>query len=1068
MTDEKKDDLEKKVADDKKLSKKEKDEILNKNAIEINPKLDEAVDKTVVIGWGRMNPITVGHEKLVNKIKTVAKQNSATPLLFITHSQDAKKNPLEYDDKIMLAKKAFGNKLVQKSRSKTIIQVMKELESKFSKLILVVGSDRVKDFDTLLNKYNGKDYTFDNIEVVSAGDRDPDADDVSGMSASKMRVAAASGKFDQFKSGLPKKLQRDAQDIYDMVRGGMKIAEAMESIELDEAMTMQARRQRALTMRKYKGKIAAARKRMKKKKASMSKLKQRARKAAIKVIRKKVSGQKGVNYANLNPAEKMIIDKKVEKKRGAIEKIAKRLLPQVRKQELTRLSSLNKESFDLQEGKMKELDSYMKSGKDAKWIAKKMGLDLKTVKDILAYLSESAELNQQFEELFEASCGTHIEEKPKKKRFHQMYSKKDGKLLLDRRFKAFRNVPKDGETEADKAMLKAQRTVESFETDESLISFIEQVTNDISNSITLDENKRQSALQEKAEKSGITLEILEQVYQRGLDSYQEIESTTAEQWAFARVNSFMSGGKNTIEEDADLYEKRFAPFGALKFDILSKIRSKDYKAAMKDMIQAFNKDKGSHDLSWYAGKIAKIYRNVDGRQLEKMFVKEFPLKAESLQIGTDEIAKKYKKDTPGQSVNEAFEEMFEASQDPDIKDKKGTQPAVYYKGIKSKSTKSKRDAHFKKGAKMDDDNPAAYKPAPGDATAETKPSKHTKKFKQMYGESIELDEKSNEGLKNKAEKSGMPYGILKKVYDRGIAAWRTGHRPGTTPQQWGMARVNSFITKSSGTWGKADADLAKKVRGEAVNPAQQAAIAISKKEKAAKSLDEAFEANFAEQIDLQAGINDPGIFKAVFLAGGPGSGKSFIVGKTALTTFGLKLINSDDAFETQLKKIGLDTTPEDIFSPAGQAVRGKAKALTKLKQKLALNGRLGIIVDGTGKDFDKIKKQSDELKRIGYETGMIFVNTDLETALQRNRDRKRTLPDADVEKMWKAVQNNIGKFQAYYKEKFIVVDNSTGADYNANVMNAYRKMGAWIKTPAKTPQSKKWIAQQKKQRGIKK
>ena len=999
-----------KVANDKKLSKKEKEEVLNKNAIEINPKLDEAVDKTVVLGWGRMNPITVGHEKLVNKIKSVAKQNSATPLVYITHSQDAKKNPLDYDDKIMLAKKAFGSKVLVKSRSKTIMDVMKELEGKFSKVILVVGQDRVKDFETLLSKYNGKVYTFDNIEIVSAGDRDPDAEGVEGMSASKMRVAAASGKFDQFKSGLPRKLKGDAQDIYDLVRGGMKIAEAMESIELDEAMSMQQRRQRSLTMRKYKGKIAAARKRLKKKKANMGKLKQRARKAAIKIIRKKVAGQKGVNYAKLNPSEKMLIDKKVEKKRAAIDKIAKRLLPQVRKQELTRLSNMNKESYDI---------------------------------------------NHDFEALYEESCETHAEtpktEIVRKKRFHQMYSKKNGKLLLDRRFKAFRNVPKDGDAEADNAILKAQRSCESFETDESLISFIEQVTNDISNSITLDENKRHSALQEKADKSGITLEILEQVYQRGLDSHQENEHTTAEQWAFSRVNSFMSGGKNTIEEDADLYEKRFAPFGALKFDILSRIRSKDYKAAMKDMIKAFNKDKGSHDISWYANNVAKYFTNVDGRQLEKMFVKEFPLKSEAYSddegFGSSKTAKKYKKSTPGQNVNEAFEAMFEAAQDPDIKDKKGTQPAVYYKGL-AKSTKSKRDAHFKKGSKMNDDNPAAYKPAPGDATAETKPSKHTKRFKQMYGESTQLDEKANEGLKNKAEKSGMPYSILKKVYDRGIAAWRTGHRPGTTPQQWGMARVNSFVTKSSGTWGKADADLAKKVRGEEV------------------SLDEMFESNFAEQIDLQAGINDPGIFKAVFLAGGPGSGKSFIVGKTALTTFGLKLINSDDAFETQLKKIGLDTTPEDIFSPAGQAVRGKAKALTKLKQKLALNGRLGIIVDGTGKDFDKIKKQSDELKRIGYESGMIFVNTDLETALQRNRDRKRTLPDADVEKMWKAVQNNIGKFQAYYGEKFIVVDNSTGADYQANVMNAYRKMGAWIKTPAKTPQSKKWITQQKKERGI--
>ena len=233
-----------------------------------------------------------------------------------------------------------------------------------------------------------------------------------------------------------------------------------------------------------------------------------------------------------------------------------------------------------------------------------------------------------------------------------MYSKKSGKLLLDRRFKAFRSLPKDDDTEANNAMLKgAKSLLKTFETDESLISFIEQVTNDINNSIILDESKRLHALREKADKSGVSYDVLLEVYQRGVDSYQESESITAEQWAFARVNSFMSGGKNTIEEDADLYEKRFAPFGALKFDILSRIRSKDYKAAMKDMIQSFNKDKGSHDISWYANKVAKIYRNVDGRQLEKMFSKEFPLKAESLDWGKDESVNTQKKATPGQSVS---------------------------------------------------------------------------------------------------------------------------------------------------------------------------------------------------------------------------------------------------------------------------------------------------------------------------------------------------------------------------------------------------------------------------------
>jgi len=149
------------------------------------------------------------------------------------------------------------------------------------------------------------------------------------------------------------------------------------------------------------------------------------------------------------------------------------------------------------------------------------------------------------------------------------------------------------------------------------------------------------------------------------------------------------------------------------------------------------------------------------------------------------------------------------AQDPDIKDKKGTQPKKYYSGMK-KSTKSKRDAHFKKGAKMDDDNPEAYKPAPGDKGAKTKPSKYTTKFKKMYGEE-NIEESAEAGLKNKAEKSGISVGILRQVYKRGVAAWRTGHRPGTTPQQWGMARVNSFITGGK-TRRTADADLWKRVR----------------------------------------------------------------------------------------------------------------------------------------------------------------------------------------------------------------------------------------------------------------
>jgi hypothetical protein len=164
------------------------------------------------------------------------------------------------------------------------------------------------------------------------------------------------------------------------------------------------------------------------------------------------------------------------------------------------------------------------------------------------------------------------------------------------------------------------------------------------------------------------------------------------------------------------------------------------------------------------------------------------------------------------ALQKANEDLDAQPQDKDVKKVKGTQPKKYYKKL-DKDTKKKRADFFKKKSgtyKKSDDNDD-YKAAPGDKKAKTKPSIHTKKFKQMYGEEL-LDEKIK-GLENKAKKTGMPYGILKKVYDRGMAAWKGGHRPGATQQQWAFARVNSFVTKSSGTWGGADKDLAKQVRG---------------------------------------------------------------------------------------------------------------------------------------------------------------------------------------------------------------------------------------------------------------
>ena len=183
---------------------------------------------------------------------------------------------------------------------------------------------------------------------------------------------------------------------------------------------------------------------------------------------------------------------------------------------------------------------------------------------------------------------------------------------------------------------------------------------------------------------------------------------------------------------------------------------------------------------------------------------------------------------------------------------------------------------------------------------------------------------------------------------------------------------------------------------------------------------------------MREGVNDPGIFKAFFTAGGPGSGKSYVAGRVGagkVSPYGLKIVNSDNQYEKLLKDAGMAMNPENIFSPKGQEIRGRAKTLTKKQQAGFIQGRLGLLIDGTGKDYAKIKKMSDSLKNIGYDTYMMFVNTSLDTAQQRNQMRERKLDKDEVAEMWKAVQSNMGKFQRYFgREQFILIDNNNATE----------------------------------------
>ena len=217
--------------------------------------------------------------------------------------------------------------------------------------------------------------------------------------------------------------------------------------------------------------------------------------------------------------------------------------------------------------------------------------------------------------------------------------------------------------------------------------------------------------------------------------------------------------------------------------------------------------------------------------------------------------------------------------------------------------------------------------------------------------------------------------------------------------------------------------------------------------------------------ELQEGVYDPNIFKAFFLAGGPGSGKSYVVKKTTGGT-GLQIVNSDDAFERYLKDAGISLKMSGD-DPRRDEIRDKAKKVITKRQDNYVEGRLGLIIDGTGKDYDKIAKQSIQLRQLGYDTHMIFVNTSLDVALERNAKRDRTVPESIAVQSWKEVQSNIGKFSQHFKQNFIVVDNNDSSKKDSQVFNdVFKQIKGLLRKKVTSPIAKQWVMQQMKDRGI--
>ena len=238
------------------------------------------------------------------------------------------------------------------------------------------------------------------------------------------------------------------------------------------------------------------------------------------------------------------------------------------------------------------------------------------------------------------------------------------------------------------------------------------------------------------------------------------------------------------------------------------------------------------------------------------------------------------------------------------------------------------------------------------------------------------------------------------------------------------------------------------------------------------------------RVELVEGVDDPGILKAVFLAGGPGSGKTYIAkglfgipDKINVSQTGMKMVNSDKELKYLLNKFGfgtdLDSLPDEVFAnltnpsdPKYSGLRTFAKDLTGQRRKLYQDGRLGMIIDGTGDDFKKISMEKKELEAVGYDCYMVFVNTSLDVALERNEKRDRILPEKIVKDSHKAVTQNIGGFQGLFGgSNFMIVDNNKTLDEEAATkrfnMLVKQGIGKFVKTPLKNKRGLSWIRKNK-------
>tara|TARA_B100000941_G_scaffold80690_1_gene55363 strand:+ start:811 stop:3504 length:2694 start_codon:yes stop_codon:yes gene_type:complete len=737
----------------------------------------EARGDTAVFTFGRFNPPTTGHEKLIDALAKQQSKNAGSLMyVYPSHSQDAKKNPLPHARKIAYMKKMFRKyaKNIITSKSRNVFEIATELHNKGHRaVVMVVGSDRVAEFDNLLNKYNGVEgkhgyYGFDDIRVVSAGDRDPDAEGVEGMSASKMRAAAAQGDFDSFQMGVPRNFG-DAKKLYDDVRKNMGIREQNwtdEEILRDAYIRGEiwnvgdvvetTNGDLGVIVRKGTNYVVFE-KNMRKvwlhdlveepKKITKTKQEKdiedikgtQPAKYYAKGVGDKKDMKKSTKVARarqFNRQAKMDDDDPKAYKPAPGDKGAKTKPSQYTKKFKQMYGEQEKEKKPAQSDQAKKRDEFEKLQK-AKRIAAlqyRMAKDAETV----------AKMSQTERKLTDA-------EKDKLKKYEKDIDKKD---FIDRYGK------EEGESIYYATLTKMAKG-------ESLWANIHKKRQRI---------KRGSGerMRKKGEKGAPTPAQMKRAKGESNESYEigkDYFDHTKEIDPYSAPEE--TNEKSTLKKDKklpNLMIPKKGKAGQTKF-----MRRKNLQKLAAD-VQAEIDEQPEHEITvgnyttkhfYMCGSAQELMKKnadrVGAEELTRLQDDFYKLEAEIMNSG--EPATGLQKQKAQKIYNQIMNQAAEMELADDM--------SGYMK------------SHLDSVMKGD--------PKPGFGRTDLK-------------EDFQLDEKIA-GLVKKSDQTGVPYGILKKSYDRGMAAWKTGHRPGTTPQQWAFARVNSMLTG-----GKADPDLQAKIK----------------------------------------------------------------------------------------------------------------------------------------------------------------------------------------------------------------------------------------------------------------